>query len=261
MKRFLFVAVATTLMLGACKTLEDVPTSVPLGFVTVQMADAPSVHRTSPTAYFVDATNVTIPNSLQNADTCAQIDYPGLSGVVRPLAQIAAGTPVTYATTIDTAQLTPSPADANGNIFYRLASGDSLDIRPGSVNRLTIPGAPNAFHAFDYTFTIADSLKIQPLAAGTDSTHDLNVTWNAQSGASVVVQLIYSDTTTQKKQIFCQFTDNGSHAVQASLANKWRAGTAKRVHAYRFLTSFKNDGAQEVVVLSTYSTDSTTILP
>ncbi|MBA2684370.1 MAG: hypothetical protein H0U66_07770 [Gemmatimonadaceae bacterium] len=261
MKRFLFVAVASLLVLGACKSLDSIPSSIPLGFVTVQMSDAPSTHRTSPTAYFVDATNVSIPNSGQNADTCAEIGYPG-SQVVSPLAQIDAGTPLVFATTLDTAQLTPSAADANGYIFYRLPTGDSLRIVPGSTSRITIPGVSNGFHAFNFTFTNADSLKIQPLQASPDSVHDLPVTWNPQNGASVVLQLEFGATPSSiNTQIFCQFTDNGSHAVQASLANAWRTAAARRVHAYRFLTTFNNDGTDEVVVVSTYGTDNTVILP
>ncbi len=261
MKRFLFVATASLLVLGACKSLDSIPSSVPLGFVTVQMGDAPSVHRTSPSAYFVDATNVKIPNSGTSADTCAEIGYPG-SQNISPLSQIDAGTPVILATTLDTAQLTPTAADLNGYIFYRMPAGDSIRIVPGSTNRVTIPGATKAFHAFNFTFVNADSLKIQPLQASPDSIHELPVTWNPQAGASVVLQLEFGNSpTTINTQIFCQFTDNGSHAVQASYANAWRKAGARRVHAYRFLTTFSNDGTDEVVVVSTYGTDSTTIVP
>ena len=70
-----------------------------------------------------------------------------------------------------------------------------------------------------------------------------------------------SSESTVNTQIFCQFTDNGSHSVQASLANTWRAANFRRVHAYRFLTTFNNDGTDEVGVISTYATDSTVINP
>lgn len=261
MKRFLFVAAGSVFALGACKSLDSIPSSVPLGFVTIQMSDAPSVHRTSPTAYFVDATNVNIPNSGTSADTCAEIGYPG-SQAITPLSQIDAGSPIIFATTLDTAQLTPSAADANGYIFYRLPIGDSVRNAPGSTGRVTIPGKSSGFHAFNFTFVNADSLKIQPLQASRDSTHELPVTWNPQAGASVVLQLEFGTTpSTINTQIFCQFTDNGSHSVQASFANVWRAAAAKRVHAYRFLTTFNHDATDEVVVVSTYSTDSITIVP
>ncbi len=263
MKRILFVTAASLLVLSACKTLDAIPSSIPLAFVSISMGDAPSVHRTSPTAYFVDAVNVSIPNSNSSADTCAEIGFPGTNAVT-PLTQVAAGSPVLVATTLDTAQLTPSPADVNGYVFYRLPANDSIRIVPGSTGRVTIPGAANAFHAFDFTFVNADSLKLAPLEASADSTHDMPIAWNPQLGAkaSIVVQLEFGNSaSTVNTQVFCQFTDNGSHSVQASLANVWRAANVRRVHAYRFLTTFNNDGTDEAGVISTYATDSTVIHP
>jgi hypothetical protein len=76
------------------------------------------------------------------------------------------------------------------------------------------------------------------------------------------VQLEFgSSQSTVNTQVFCQFTDNGSHSVQASLANIWRTANVRRVHAYRFLTTFSNDGTDETGVISTYATDSTVIHP
>jgi len=265
MKRSLFVAAAVLVALAACKSsFGDIPTSVPLGVITVSMQDAPAgVHSTSPAAYFVDAVNVSIPNSATSADTCAQLDFPGLVNTA-PLSQIDAGTPVTVATETDTALITPQPADANGYIFYRLPANDSIQIRPGSTSRLIIPGTSNGFNAFNSTFINADSLKIQPIDATPDSTGDLTITWNRQVGptASVVLQLEFASSGSglADSQIFCQFTDNGTHAVEARLANLWRAGGAKHVHAYRFLTSISNDGTDQLDIVSQYSTDSTTVL-
>lgn len=263
MKRILFVTAASLLVLSACKTLDSIPSSVPLAFVSIATGDAPSVHRTSPTAYFVDAVNVSIPNSSTSADTCAEIGFPGTTAVT-PLTQVAAGSPVLVATTLDTAQLTPSPADANGYVFYRLPANDSIRVVPGSQGRVTIPGAANAFHAFNFTFVNADSLKLAPLEASPDSTHDMPVAWNPQIGvlASVVVELEFGASEgSVNTQIFCQFTDNGAHSVQASLANIWRAANVRHVHAYRFLTTFNNDGTDETGVISTYATDNTVINP
>jgi hypothetical protein len=269
MKRSLFVAVAVLLAVAACKSsFGDIPSSIPLGVVTVAMGDAPGgVHRTSPTAYFVDAVNVSIPNSGTSADTCAQLDFPGLS-VTAPLSQIDAGSPVILRSTTgsapDTAQLTPQPADVNGYIFYRMPAGDSLVVRPGSNGHVSIPGGANGFHAFEEDFVNADSLGLQPIDATTDSTGDLQLSWNPQVGprASVVVQLEFRQAGTgpANTQIFCQFTDNGTHQVQASLANLWRQGNSKHVHAYRFLTTITNDGTHQLDIVSQYSTDSTTVL-
>ncbi len=262
MKRFLFVAATSLLVLGACKSLDSIPSSISLGLVTISTGDAVrGAHRTSPTAYFVDAVNVSIPNSNQNADTCAVIGYPGTT-TVSPLSQIDAGTPVIVALTTDTAQLTPAAADANGYVFYKLPAGDSIAIVPGSTGRLIVPGGTNAFHAFNFTFVNADSLKLGPIEASADSTHDMPLTWNAQVGqhASVVVQLEYGTAPNAiATQVFCQFTDNGSHTVQASFANAFRTANAQRVHAYRYLTTYNNDGGQEVGIVSTYSTDSTVV--
>ena len=263
MKRFSFVVAASLLLLGACKSLDSIPSSIPLGFISISTGDAPSVHMTSPTAYFVDAVNVQIPNSSTSADTCAEIGYPGTQGIT-PLSQVDAGTPVVVATTTDTAQLTPTAADVNGYIFYRLPTNDSIRVVPGSTARVTIPGAASAFHAFNFTFVNADSLILAPLDASPDSVHNMPVTWNPQVGAqaSVVVELIFGgSSSTLNTQIFCQFTDNGSHSVQASLANVWRTANFRKVHAYRFLTTFNNDGTDEVGVISTYATDSTHINP
>jgi hypothetical protein len=263
MRRFSFVVVATLLVMSACKSLDSIPSSIPLGLISISTGDAPSVHRTSPSAYFVDAVNVQIPNSSTSADTCAEIGYPGTAAIT-PLSQVDAGSPALVATTLDTAQLAPQPADVNGYIFYRLPANDSIRIVPGSTGRVTIPGASGAFHAFNFTFVNADSLALAPLDASADSVHAMPVTWNPQVGAqaSVVVELIFGSTSTAlNTQIFCQFTDNGSHSVQASLANVWRTANFRKVLAYRFLTTFNNDGTDEVGVVSTYSTDSTHINP
>jgi hypothetical protein len=263
MKRILFVTAASLLVLSACKTLDSIPTSVPLGSIAISMGDAPSIHRTSPTASFVDAVNITILNSNTSPDSCLSLPFP-LTLPAPVLTQIDAGSPVLVATTLDTAQLTPSPADANGNVFYKLPANDSIRVVPGSQGRVTILGAANAFHAFSFTFVNADSLKLGPIEASPDSTHDMPITWNPQLGAlaSVVVQLEYGNSeSTVNAQIACQFTDNGSHSVQASLANLWRAANVRRVQAHRFLTTFNNDGTDEVGVISTYATDSTVIHP
>jgi hypothetical protein len=265
MRKSLFAVALLLSTMAACKSsFGDIPSSIPLGVVTVAMADAPSgVHTTSPAAYFVDAVNVNIPNSGTSADTCAQLAYPG-TATSAPLSQIDAGTPVIVATTTDTAQLTPRPADVNGYVFYRLPSNnDSITVRPGSTARVTIPGASNGFHAFNQTFVNADSLALQAIDATPDSTGDLTLHWNPQVGprASVVVQLIYaSGGGLANTQIFCQFTDNGSHAVEARLANLWRAGGAKHVHAYRFLTTITTDGTDQLDIVSQYTTDSTLVL-
>jgi hypothetical protein len=264
MRKISFVALAGLLVLGACKSLTDIPSSFPTGIVTLSTADAPSgVHRSSPTAYFVNAVNVSIPNSSLNADTCAQIPFPGSSGIA-PLTQIAAGPQVTLATTLDTAQMLPAAADANGYIFYKLPANDSVRVAPGSTVHITVPGATNAFDAFDFSAVTADSLFVSPVEANPDSTHDLPITWNPQNGraSSFVLQLEFNTGTSgaPNSQIFCQFTDNGSRAVEARLANLWRHGSSKHVHAYRFLTTGASHSSfQQVILVSTYSTDSTHI--
>ncbi|MBK5189142.1 MAG: hypothetical protein JJD97_12935, partial [Gemmatimonadaceae bacterium] len=174
------------------------------------------------------------------------------------------GTPVILATTTDTAQLTPQAPDVNGYIFYRLPANDSIGIVPGSTSRITVPGTSSGYHPFDFSFVNADSLSVQPIDATTDSTGDLTLNWNPQIGphASVVIELIFATSGggTANSQIFCQFTDNGSHAVEARLANLWRNGGTKHVHAYRFLTSATNDGTDQLVAVSQYTTDSTHVL-
>lgn len=264
MRKSLFAVALVLSTMAACKSsFGDIPSSIPLGVVTVAIGDAPSgVHTTSPAAYFVDAVNVSIPNSGTSADTCAQLPFPGTT-TPAPLSQIDAGAPVIVATTTDTAQLTPQPADVNGYIFYRLPANDSITIRPGSTSHMTIPGASNGFDAFSLNFVNADSLALQPIDATPDSTGDLMINWNPQVGprASVVVQLEFATGSgLANTQIFCQFADNGSHAVEARLANLWRAGGAKHVHAYRFLTTITNDGTDQLDIVSQYSTDSTHII-
>ena len=264
MRKSLFAVAALMFTMAGCKgSLEDIPKSVAVGVVTVALADAPNgIHNTSPTAYFVDASNVNLPNSAVSADTCAQLPFPGVS-TPTPLPQLDAGTPVIFATPTDTVQLTPTAPDVNGYVFYRPPAHDSIAVRPGLTSRVTIPGSSNGYHAFDYQFTNADSLAIEPIDATPDSTGDLTLTWNPQVGktASVVVELEWASTgSTPNTQIFCQFTDNGSHAVEKRLANLWRAGAQKHVHAYRFLTSITNDNTDQLDVVSQYSTDSTQII-
>ena len=195
MKSSLSVVAVLLFTVAGCKSsLGDIPKSVPLGVITIAMNDAPAgVHSTSPVAYFVDAHNVSIPNSSTSADTCAQLAFPGVN-TPAALSQIDAGTPVIVESTTDTAQLTPTPADVNGYIFYRLPANDSMTVRPGSTGKVIIPGASNGFDAFSQTFVNADSLIIQPIDATADSTGDLTVTWNPQAGqrASVVLQFEFA---------------------------------------------------------------------
>jgi hypothetical protein len=263
MKKSLFVAAALLISIGACKTLDDIPSSIPLGFLTLATQDeGTTVHKTLPVAYFVRAVNVVIPNSNSSADTCADIPFPGIASI-SPLAQLDAGTPVIVAMTTDTAQLTPQPLDLNGYILYKLPAGDSLTVVPGSVGRFSGPGATNGFNAFNQTFTTADSLHLAPVDASTANTGALTLSWNPQGSAraSIVVQLEFNATSAgaPNEQILCQFTDNGTHDVESSKANIWRAGEAKHIHAYRFVTSASNDGTDELVILSQYSTDGTQI--
>jgi hypothetical protein len=265
MKKSLFVGVAVLIAFGACKSdLGGVPSSIPLGFLTLATQDQPGdVHKTLPVAYFVDAVNVSIPNSASSADTCDTIPFPGTVGLA-PLSQIDAGTPVLVNLTTDSAQLTPLPIDANGYILYKPPVGDSLTVVPGSVGHFITPGVTNGFDAFDLTFTTADSLRIEPIDADTANHGDMTINWNPQIGphASVVLELEYNanPSSVPNEQLLCQFTDNGTHDIEQRLANVWRKGYAKHVHAYRFLTTPTSNNEQEVVVLSQYSTDSTHIL-
>jgi hypothetical protein len=264
MRKSLFAVAALLFTMAGCKgSLDSIPQSVSVGVVTVAMADAPNgIHNTSPAAYFVDAKNVSLPNSSVSADTCAQLPFPGIN-TPTPLPQLDAGTPLIFASQNDTVQLTPGTPDVNGYVFYRPPANDSIAVRPGLTSSISIPGATNGFDAFTYQFTNADSLAIEPIDATPDSTDDLTLTWNPQVGktASVIVELEWATSGgTPNTQIFCQFTDNGSHAVEKRLANLWRAGAQKHVHAYRFLTSITNDGTDQLDVVSQYSTDSTHVL-
>ena len=78
MRKPLFAVAALLFTMVGCKgSLEDIPKSVAVGIVTVAMADAPNgIHNTSPSAYFVDAKSVNLPNSSVSADTCAQLPFP-----------------------------------------------------------------------------------------------------------------------------------------------------------------------------------------
>ena len=80
MRKSLFAVAALQFTMAGCKgSLESIPKSVAVGIVTIALADAPSgVHNTSPTAYFVDASNVNLPNSAVSADTCAQLPFPAI---------------------------------------------------------------------------------------------------------------------------------------------------------------------------------------
>jgi hypothetical protein len=260
-----YAALCGLLALGACKTLGDIPTSRPLGFVTVATGDAVGgVHRTSPSAYFVNAVNVSIPQSQIVNDACVRLAFPSTTNVA-PLTQIAAGPQMTIATTLDTAQLLPAPADINGYIIYRLAANDSIRIVPKSTIRVTIPGATDAFDPYDFTAVTADSLFVQPVDGNPAATGDLPITWNAQTHgqSSIVIELEYNASAAAgapNEQVLCSFDDDGTHTVDDSLATHWRTGNVRHVHAYRWITTTTSNNASEVVVLSSYATDSTHII-
>jgi hypothetical protein len=269
MKNISYVALASLCVLSACKnSFGDIPRSAPVGVLTFPTGDSPSgVHRMSPTAYFVDAVNVTIPNSHVINDACTQIAYPGVSSIA-PLSQIAAGPEVTIATTLDTAQLLPAAPDVNGYVFYKLPANDSMRIKPGLQAHVTIPGDPSGFTAFDFGALTADSLFVQPIESIADSTQALPITWNSQTPGttSFVLELEFNTSgggSSPNSQIFCSFNDVGQDTVPSILANAWRAGGAQRVHAYRWVTTTVGGPSGDnhsVVVISQYTTDSTSIV-
>ncbi len=265
MKQLSYACMFGLLVLGACKSLGDLPTSRPFGLVTVATGDAVGgVHTTSPTAFFVNAVNVSIPQSQLINDTCAQIAFPS-SATIAPLSQINAGPQVTISTALDTVQLLPAAADLNGYVFYKLAAGDSARIAPGSTIRVNVPGATNGFDPFNVTAVTADSLFVQPVDGNPANTGELPITWNAQTPGqtSFVIELEFNanQSGAANTQIFCSFNDDGSHSVEPTLANRWRAGSSRHIHAYRWITSTTSTGSDEVVVLSQYTTDSTHIAP
>lgn len=268
MKHISYVALASLAVLSACKnTLGDIPTSAPVGVVTFPTGDAfNGVHTMSPTAYFIDAVNVTIPNSHIINDLCQQLPYPGASSIT-PLSQIPAGPQVTVKTTLDSVDLLPQPADVNGYVFYKLPVNDSMLIRPGLTAHLTIPGVDNGFSAFDFDVPTADSLFVQPITLDTHANDALPLTWNQQTpGTSqFVIQLEFNVNggSSPNSQIFCSFNDVGQDTVPATLANLWRAGSAQKIHAYRWMTTTVGSAvgdADAVVVISQYTTDSTQVL-
>lgn len=265
MKHISYVALAGLFVLSACKNLGDIPTSRPSGIVTLGTGDAPGgVHKMSPTAYFVDAVNISFPNSRTILDQCTQLSYPGTT-FIAPLSQIPAGAAVTIASPLDTAQLLPAPVDANGYIIYRMSANDSMRVVPGVQNHVTIPGATNGFDAFDFGSVGADSLFVQPIEANPDSTHALPIQWNAQTPGttSIGLQLEFNTSasgSTPNSQIFCSFDDDGHDTVPELMSNAWRNGGAQRVHAYRWVTTVTSNGNQQVIVISQYSTDSTHVL-
>lgn len=268
MKTSSSVALAFLMTLGACKNLGDIPTSFPIGVLTFSTGDAVSgAHTMSPTGYFIDAVNVTIPNSHIINDACAQLAYPGGS-VITPLSQIPAGPQVTVRTTLDTADLLPQAPDVNGYVFYKLAAGDSMRIRPGLTAHVTVPGATNGFSAFDFDVPTADSLFVAPITADPAATGAMQLTWNSQTPGSTqfVIQLIFNTASgggAPNSQIFCSFDDDGQDSVPARLATTWRNGGSQRVHAYRWLTTSvrsSSGDADAVTVISQYTTDSTHVI-
>lgn len=267
MKNISYAALAGLLALGACKnSLGDIPTSRPTGIVTLGTGDAVNgIHEMRPSAYFVDAVNVSIPSSRTINDQCVQIPYPG-TGQLAPLSQINAGPQVTVATAADTAQLLPAPADVNGYVFYQLPTNDSMRVTPGEQVHLTIPGASGGFDPFDFSALGPDSLFVHPIEASSDSTGVLPILWNPQTPGttSVVVELEFSVSptgTAPNTQIFCSFNDDGQDTVSAQLSNLWRSGGARHVHAYRWVTTVTSNANQQVVAIAQYSTDSTHIVP
>lgn len=269
MKNISYVALAALFVLGACKNLGDIPKSAPVGVLTLSTGDAvDGVHTMSPTAYFVHAVNVTILNSHIIRDSCEQDPYPSGVPTIIPLAQIPAGPQVTVATTLDTAQLLPAAADANGYVIYKLATGESMRIKPGLTAHVTIPGATNGFSAFDFDVPTADSLFVQPISADSGSTKALPLSWNAQTPGTTqfVIDLqfnVSSDGSAPNSQILCSFNDDGEDTVPARLANLWRKGGAQRVHAFRWVSTTIGSPVGDpdaVVVISQYATDSTHVL-
>ena len=226
MKRSLFVAAAVVLGLAACKSsFGDIPTSIPLGVITVAMQDAPAgVHSTSPAAYFVDAVNVGIPNSSTSADTCAQLAFPG-----------AINDGAAHADRCRHAGDRPheQPRDARHRVAHAAAgrhatATSSIGCRQRQHRRssgprrgmCSSPGASNGFNAqFKDVRQRGLAQAFTPIDATPDSTGDLHAHLesagrSARIGRRAARVLRQPAPGLANTQIFCQFTDNGAHQVE-----------------------------------------------
>ena len=264
MRKSLFAIAALLLTIVGCKgSLEDIPSSVAVGVVTIatcRCAERHSQHESH--GVFRECENVSIPNSSVSADTCAQLPFPGIN----------------YAN--------PTPAARRGNAGDLRDSeryGAAHTRKPRCERLRLLPHSGERQHCREAGADLArhDSrsderlsrvrLRIhergfaRPRADQRDSRqHRRSLAHLESAGRQDRIgrsgARVGDHGWTPDTQIFCQFTDNGSHAVEKRLANLWRAGTAKHVHAYRFLTSITNDGTDQLDVVSQYSTDSTHII-
>ena len=177
-----------------------------------------------------------------------------------PLSQINAGTPVIVATDDRHGAAHAAARGRERLCFYKLPAGDSIVDRPGlhvardhprHVERLQRlqrrPSSTPTRSRF--------SRSMRRRQHGRSHDHLESAGRSARVGRAAA--RVRNGLRLANSQIFCQFTDNGIARGEARLANLWRAGGAKHVHAYRFLTTITNDGTDQLDIVSQYSTDAT----
>lgn len=241
-------------LLAGCNLSSNLPSSFPVG--DVSMVDTVINGRSvvSPVAVFFNGVNVALPSSSNVADSCVQANYPQTSPPFVPLGTLYAGDSVTFTTDSGTVQLRPDSTIAANLVYYLLPTDSAIAFTPGSSITVSVPGYPTGYPAANieaatippYTFNAIDTLP--------DPTNFV-ITWNSPQGpgTGLVMQLEFTtDTTTDQpdQMIYCSLLDDGSVTIPSLLAAQWRKAVpaSRHLDSYKWKTSYKNTGKGGLLV-------------
>lgn len=241
-------------LLGGCNLSSNLPTSFPVG--DVSMVDTVINGRTvvSPVGVFFNGVNVSLPSSSQVADSCVQTNYPQTNPPFVPLGTLYAGDSVTFTTDSGTVQLRPDSSIAAGLVYYMLPTDSAIAFTPGSSITISVPGVPTGYPGAnieaatvpDYTFNAIDTLP---------DPSNFVITWNSAQGpgTGLVMQLEFTTDTTKTtadQMIYCSLVDDGSVTIPSPLAAQWRLAVpaSRHLDSYKWKTSYKNTGAGGLLV-------------
>jgi len=248
------VLVSAAGLLAGCNLSSNLPSSYPVGDVSIVDTVVNGRPVMAPVAVFFDGLNVTLPSSTNVADSCVQASYPLTNPPFIPNGTLYAGDSITVTTDSGTVQLRPDSAVISGLVYYQLPTDSAVAFTPGSSMTVTVPGSPTGYPSVamqagtvpPYSFNAIDTMP---------DPNNFVITWTSPQGpgTALVISLQFTTdttTTTPDQQIYCSLVDDGSVTIPSLLADSWRKAVpaSRHLDSYKWKTSFRGTGSSGLLV-------------
>lgn len=192
----------------------------------------------SPEATFFAGTLSGFPNSRAASDTCLLASLT-TSTTLNPLNNLDAGDSIAFTTGGGTEYLYPA-TDLAGSTSY-ISSTGFIPITPGAAVTFQVPGAVNGFPAATLTSLTAPAItSLSPVSGAPPLDQPLAVTWapagDDSSRFEIALKYATEDATMVNRHVLCDWRDDGSGQIAASLLGGWAAATIRRIEVSRYRT-------------------------